>query len=163
MLVMVTFAMTVGAALVVVAGRFGLLDPKRALRSRGWRKVGAAVVRWPGPILAATLVISLIGLIALPSYKTSYNDRKYLPASIPSSQGYAAAERHFAPARLNPEMLMIETDRDLRNPANFLVIDKIAKAVFKVPGSGASRRSPGPTDSPSSTAPSPTPCPSRAC
>lgn len=136
MLVMVTFAMTFGSALVVVAGRFGLLDPKRSLRSRGWRRVGTAVVRWPGPILVATLAVSLIGLIALPSYKTSYNDRQYLPASIPSTQGYAAAERHFAPARLNPEMLMIETDRDLRNPADFLVIDKVAKAVFKVPGIG---------------------------
>jgi RND superfamily putative drug exporter len=136
MLVMVTFAMTFGTGLVVIAGRFGMLDPKRSLRSRGWRKVGTAVVRWPGPILVATLAISLIGLIALPSYQTSYNDRKYLPSSIPSSQGYAAAERHFAPARLNPEMLMIETDRDLRNPADFLVIDKIAKAVFRVPGIG---------------------------
>ncbi|OBI52018.1 RND family transporter [Mycobacterium sp. E796] len=136
MLVMVTFAMTFGSALVVVASKFGLLDPRRALRSRGWRKIGAAVVRWPAPILAAALSISMIGLIALPSYKTSYDDRKYLPSSIPSSQGYAAAERHFAPARLNPEMLMIETDHDLRNPANFLVIDKIAKAVFKVPGIG---------------------------
>jgi RND superfamily putative drug exporter len=136
MLVMVTFAMTFGSALVVVASRFGLLDPKRPLRSRGWRRIGTAVVRWPGPILVATLAISLIGLIALPSYKTSYNDRKYLPESIPSTQGYKAAERHFAPARLNPEMLMIETDRDLRNPAGFLVIDKVAKAVFKVPGIG---------------------------
>ncbi|BBZ78696.1 membrane protein [Mycolicibacterium anyangense] len=136
MIVMVTLAMTFTPALVVVAGKFGLLDPKRALRSRVWRKVGTAVVRWPGPILIATLAISLIGLIALPSYKTSYNDRKYLPDSIPSSQGYAAAERHFSPSRLNPEILMIETDHDLRNPADFLVIDKVAKAVFRVPGIG---------------------------
>lgn len=136
MLVMVTFAMTFGSALVVVAGRFGLLDPKRSLRSPGWRRVGAAVVRWPGPILVATLVISLIGLIALPSYKTSYDDRRYLPGGIASTQGYLAAERHFAPSRLNPEVLMIETDQDLRNPADFLVIDKVAKAVFRVPGIG---------------------------
>ncbi|WUI29123.1 MMPL family transporter [Mycobacterium sp. NBC_00419] len=136
MIVMVTFAMTFGPALIVVAGRFGLLDPKRSLRSRGWRKVGTAVVRWPGPILVASLAISLIGLIALPSYQTSYNDRKYLPSTIPSSLGYAAAERHFDPSRLNPEMLMIETDHDLRNPADFLVIDKVAKAVFRVPGIG---------------------------
>ncbi len=37
---------------------------------------------------------------------------------------------------MNPELLLIETDRDLRNSADFLVIDKIAKAVFKVPGVG---------------------------
>ena len=29
---------------------------------------------------------------------------------------------------------MIESDHDLRNPADFLVIDKIAKAIFRVPG-----------------------------
>ena len=35
---------------------------------------------------------------------------------------------------MNPELLMIESDHDLRNPADFLVIDKIAKGVFRVPG-----------------------------
>ncbi|MBP2454273.1 MMPL/RND family transporter [Mycolicibacterium lutetiense] len=134
MLVLIATALTFGPAMVTVAGRF--VDPKRAMRVRGWRKVGAAVVRWPGPILIATIAVSLIGLLALPGYKTSYNDRLYLPGDIASNQGYAAAERHFSPARLNPEMLMIESDRDLRNPADFLVIEKIAKAVFQVEGIG---------------------------
>ncbi len=35
---------------------------------------------------------------------------------------------------MNPELLMIESDHDLRNSADFLVIDKIAKAVFRVQG-----------------------------
>ena len=35
---------------------------------------------------------------------------------------------------MNPELLMIESDHDLRNSADFLVIDKIAKAIFRVPG-----------------------------
>jgi RND superfamily putative drug exporter len=35
---------------------------------------------------------------------------------------------------MNPELLMIESDHDLRNSADFLVIDKIAKGVFRVPG-----------------------------
>ncbi|MGE2730763.1 RND family transporter [Mycolicibacterium vaccae] len=132
MLVLIVTAMTFGAAMVTVAGRF--MDPKRSMRVRGWRKVGAAVVRWPGPILVTSIAVSLIGLLALPGYKTSYNDRLYLPDDINSNQGYAAAERHFSPARLNPEMLMIESNRDLRNPADFLVIEKIAKAIFQVDG-----------------------------
>ena len=37
---------------------------------------------------------------------------------------------------MNPELLLIESDHDLRNSADFLVIDKIAKAVFRVPGIG---------------------------
>ena len=33
-------------------------------------------------------------------------------------------------------MLLVETDKDLRNSADFLVIEKITKAVTKVPGIG---------------------------
>ena len=104
------------------------------MRTRGWRRIGAAVVRWPGPILVATIALSLVGLLALPGYKTDYNDRHYLPDDIPANVGYAAADRHFSSARMNPELLMIESDHDLRNSADFLVIDKIAKAIFRVPG-----------------------------
>nr|MDT0522172.1 MMPL family transporter [Streptomyces sp. DSM 41633] len=132
MLVLIATALTFGPAMVTVAGRF--VDPKRAMRVRGWRKVGAAVVRWPGPILIATIAISLVGLLTLPGYKTNYNDRKYLPADLPANTGYAAADRHFSPARMNPELLLIESDHDLRNPADFLVVDRIAKRIFQVPG-----------------------------
>ena len=136
MLVLILTAMTFGPAVITVASRFGLLEPKRSMRKRGWRKIGAAVVRWPGPILVTSVAASLVGLLALPSYETSYNDRLYLPDDINTNLGYAAAERHFSPARLNPEMLMIETDRDLRNPADMLVIEKIAKRIFTVEGIG---------------------------
>ena len=134
MVVVVLVALTLGSAMVTVASRFGLLEPKRQLRVRGWRKVGAAVARWPGPILIVATGLSLIGLLALPGYEASYNDRNYLPADLPANQGYAAAERHFSPARMNPELLMVESDHDLRNPADFLVIEKIAKSVFNLDG-----------------------------
>lgn len=134
MSVVVLAALTVCSAIVVVASRFGLLEPKRAMRVRGWRKIGAAVVRWPGPILVATVALALIGLLTLPGYRTNYNDRDYLPADTPANQGYAAADRNFSQARMNPEVLMVESDRDLRNSADFLVINKIAKAIFAVEG-----------------------------
>ncbi|MFV9636042.1 RND family transporter [Mycobacterium neumannii] len=127
-------ALTLGPAIITIATRFGLLEPKRAMRIRGWRKIGAAIVRWPGPVLLATVALSLVGLLTLPGYQPNYNDRLYLPADLPANQGFAAAERHFSPATMNPELLLIETDHDLRNSADFLVIDKIAKAVFRVPG-----------------------------
>ena len=136
MLVLIMVAMTFGPAVVTVASRFGLLEPKRAMRVRGWRKIGAATVRWPGAVLVASVAAALVGLLALPGYQTSYNDRNYLPDDIESNVGYAAAERHFSPARLNPEMLMVETDHDLRNSADFIVIEKIAKAIFGVEGIG---------------------------
>jgi RND superfamily putative drug exporter len=135
MVVAVFAALTLGPSIITVASRFGkVLEPKRAMRVRGWRKIGAAVTRWPGPILVGTIALSLVGLLTLPGYRTNYNDRNYLPPDLPANEGYAAADRHFSPARMNPELLMIESDHDLRNSADFLVIDKIAKAVFRVPG-----------------------------
>jgi RND superfamily putative drug exporter len=136
MVVAVLVALTLGPAIITVASRFGLLEPKRAMRIRFWRRLGAAVVRWPGPILLMTIALALIGLLTLPGYQPSYNDRKYLPADLPANEGYAAAERHFPVSRMNPEMLLVETDHDLRNSADFLVIDRIAKAITKVPGIG---------------------------
>jgi RND superfamily putative drug exporter len=136
MVVAVLVALTLGPAIITVASRFGLIEPKRAMRIRFWRRLGAVVVRWPGWILLMTIILALVGLLTLPGYQPSYNDRKYLPADLPANEGYAAAERHFPVARMNPEMLLVETDQDLRNSADFLVIDRITKAVTKVPGIG---------------------------
>jgi putative drug exporter of the RND superfamily len=136
MVVAVFVALTLGPAVITVASRFGLLEPKRAMRIRAWRRLGAVVVRWPALILLVTIVLALVGLLTLPGYKPNYNDRKYLPADLPANAGYAAAERHFSVARMNPELLLVETDHDVRNSADFLVIDRIAKAVFRIPGIG---------------------------
>ncbi|PXX09273.1 RND family transporter [Mycolicibacterium moriokaense] len=136
MVVAVLVALTLGPAIITVASRFKLLEPKRAMRIRFWRRLGAAVVRWPGLILTLTILLALVGLLTLPGYQPSYNDRNYLPPDLPANEGFAAAERHFPVARMNPEMLLVETDHDLRNSADFLVIERIAKAVTKVPGIG---------------------------
>ena len=136
MVVAVTVALTLGPAIITVASRFGLLEPKRAMRIRFWRRLGAAVVRWPGWILTLTIMVALVGLVTLPGYQPNYNDRKYLPASLPANEGFAAAERHFPVARMNPELLLVETDHDVRNSADFLVIDQITKAVTRLNGIG---------------------------
>ncbi|BBX55957.1 Membrane transport protein mmpL8 [Mycobacterium shottsii] len=134
MLVALLVALTLAPAVLVVGGRFGAFDPKRVLQVRGSRRVGTAIVRWPLPILAVTCAVALVGLITLPGYRPSYNDRAYLPSFIPANQGLAVADRHFSQARINPEILMIESDHDMRNPTDFLVLDKLAKGIFRVPG-----------------------------
>ncbi|MCV7257635.1 MMPL/RND family transporter [Mycobacterium shimoidei] len=134
MLVSVLTALTLAPAVLAVGSRFGLLEPKVTMRTRGWRRIGTAIVRWPAPILAVTMAVALIGLLALPGYKTSYDSKPYLPAATPAKVGYAAAEHHFSQARLNPELLMIEADHDLRDPADMLVLERVAKNVFHTPG-----------------------------
>ncbi|MET0451850.1 MAG: MMPL family transporter [Mycobacterium sp.] len=127
-------ALTLAPALLSIGRHFGLFEPAVPLRTRGWRRIGTAIVRWPGPILLATVAIALIGLLALPGYKTSYDARPYLPASAPANVGYAAAEKHFSRARLNPELLMVEADHDLRNPTDMILLERVAKAVFHTDG-----------------------------
>jgi len=134
MLVVVLAGLTLGPAVIFVGSKFGLFERKRAARGRLWRRVGTAVVRWPAPILAVSAAIVLAGMVALPSYITSYNDRYYLPTSAPSNLGYQAADRHFSQARMNPDMLMVEADHDMRNPADMLVLDKVAKNVIRTVG-----------------------------
>jgi RND superfamily putative drug exporter len=133
-LVTLVAALTLGPAVIVIASRFGLLEPKRKVRATGWRRVGTAIVRWPGPILVVSLAIAAIGVIALPGAKISYDGRPYLPDTAPSNVGYTAAERHFSEARLNPELLMIESDHDMRNPSDMLILERVAKAVLHTPG-----------------------------
>jgi putative drug exporter of the RND superfamily len=134
LLVVLAAALTLGPAIVVVASRFGIFDPKRAHRERGWRRIGTVVVRWPGAVLVATTAIALVGLLALPAYTTNYNDRYYIPAFTPANIGYHASDRHFPQARMEPEILMVEADHDLRNPADMLVLDRIARGIFHIPG-----------------------------
>jgi putative drug exporter of the RND superfamily len=134
-LVAVAVALTLVPAVLHIGGRFGLFDPKRRLSARGWRRIGTSIVRWPAPILITTLAVALIGLLTLPGFKPSYNDFNYIPKNIPAAVGIDAAQRHFPQSKMmSPEILMIEADHDLRNSADALVLNKLAKDVLAVPG-----------------------------
>ncbi|HZA08926.1 MMPL family transporter [Mycobacterium sp.] len=133
-LVALAAALTLAPAVLALGSLAGLFEPKHRARTFGWRRIGTAIVRWPGPILVVTIAVALVGLLTLPGYKTSYDAGPYMPGSAPSNVGYAAAERHFSKARLNPELLMVEADHDLRNPADMILLERVAKAVFHVPG-----------------------------
>ena len=133
-LVSLVASLTLAPAVIVIAGRFGLLEPKRKTAKRGWRRIGTAIVRWPGPILFATMALALVGIAGLSGYKVSYDISSYMPDGTPSNVGYAAAERHFSKARLNPELLMIEADHDLRNPTDMILLERVAKGVFHTDG-----------------------------
>ncbi|MDQ1730538.1 MAG: putative drug exporter of the superfamily, partial [Pseudonocardiales bacterium] len=133
-LVALLAALTLAPAVLSIGRHFGLFEPSRPMRTRGWRRVGTAVVRWPAPIVLVTIGVAAVGLLALPGYKTSYDARSYLPASAPANIGYTAAERHFSQARLNPELLMVEADHDLRNSTDMILLERVAKAVFHTDG-----------------------------
>lgn len=133
-LVVIAAALTLAPAILTVGSKFGLLDAKRDLSARGWRKVGTAVVRWPIPIIFVTTMVAVIGFISLLTYVPQYNDQKFTPANMPANLAMGVADRHFSQARMNPELLMLEADHDLRDPADMLVIDRVAKNVAHMRG-----------------------------
>ena len=44
-------ALTLAPAILTLGALSGIFEPKRAMRTRGWRRIGTAIVRWPGPVL----------------------------------------------------------------------------------------------------------------
>src|ERR1700752_5167910 len=96
--------------------------------------MGTSVVRWPVPILAASSAAVMLGAIFVPTYRVNYDDRQYQPPNSPSNLGFAAADRHFTKSKLFSEMLMVETDHDMRNSADFISLDRVARALIRIPG-----------------------------
>lgn len=133
-LVAVAASLTFGPAVLALGSRFGVFDPKRKAGAGIWRKVGTVTVRWPGRILVVSSVVVMIGSITLPSYRPNYNDRINIGDDVESNKGYAAADRHFPVSKLNSDMLMVESDHDMRNSTDMIALDKVAREVFHTPG-----------------------------
>ena len=134
MLFTIAAALTLGPAFLTVGSLFGLFDPKSKAKAHLYRRIGTSVVRWPVPVLAASAAAVVFGAVFVPTYRQNYDDRQYQPSSGPANQGFAAADRHFPKSKLFSEMLMIESDHDLRNSADFISLDRAAKALERLPG-----------------------------
>ncbi len=134
MLITIAGALTIGPALLSVGSLFGLFDPKLAVKAKLYRRIGTAVVRWPKPILVASVALVSVGAVFVPTYRVSYDDRTYQPSDAPANQGFQAADRHFPKSKLFSEMLMVQSDHDMRNSADFISLDRVAKALIRLPG-----------------------------
>src|SRR5258705_11103559 len=84
-LVSLVASLTLAPAVLVIGSRFGLLEPKRKTAKRGWRRLGTAIVRWPGPILIATRALAFTRLASLSGYKGRYAISSYIPAHTGSN------------------------------------------------------------------------------
>src|SRR5271168_4576191 len=134
MLFTIAAAMTLGPAILTVGSLFGMFDPRAAAKAHLYRRIGTSVVRWPVPVLVASSAIVMLGAIFVPSYRQNYDERQYQPASAPANLGFQAADRHFPKSKLFSEMLMVETDHDMRNSADFISLDRVARALIRLHG-----------------------------
>ncbi len=126
-------AVTFMPALLVLAGRRGWIRPRRELTTRMWRITGTRVVRRPRIHLVGSLVV----LIALASCTTvmrfNYDDLKTMPASVDSSKGYDAMNRHFPANAFTPMVLFIQSSHDLRTPTALADLEQVANRVSQLP------------------------------
>ncbi len=146
-------ALTFLPALLVLAGPRGWIMPRRDLTARFWRRSGVRIVRRPATHLLASLTVLIIlaGCATLARY--NYDDSKTLPKSVESAVGYATLARHFPLNATIPEYLVVQSPRDLREPAALADLKQMAQRVKQLPDIAAIRGAPPPTGKSTGQAP----------
>ncbi|OMC11507.1 RND family transporter [Mycolicibacterium fortuitum] len=134
MLFTIAAALTLAPAILTLGSLFGLFDPKRMAKGHLYRRIATSVVRWPKPVFVASTAVVMIGAVFVPTFKVSYDDRAYQPADGAANLGFKASDRHFSQSKLFSEMLMVESDHDMRNSADFISLDRVAKSLIRLPG-----------------------------
>ncbi|MUL47517.1 RND family transporter [Mycobacterium sp. CBMA293] len=134
MIVAVLSALTLGPALLTIGSKIGWLQPRKKRANPVWRKVGTMMARWPIPMIAVAAVIIPLCMLGWTTYKVSYNDRDFAPASVEASAGYAAADKHFPKSWLNNDIVYLKSDHDMRNTTDMISMDRITKAITRTPG-----------------------------
>ncbi|WP_055401446.1 MULTISPECIES: RND family transporter [unclassified Mycobacterium] len=127
-------ALTLTPALMSLAIGRGYLEPRPSTTARRWRRVGTAVARWPGPILVTAAGLTLLVALPLAGMRVGFNEPAATPSATDSNRGYASADRHFAANALLPDVVVIQADHDLRNPAGLIAIERITRHIMAVPG-----------------------------
>jgi putative drug exporter of the RND superfamily len=138
-------ALTFLPALMVLTGKRGWIRPRGDLTARFWERSGRRIVRRPVLHLVGSLVvlISLAGCAMLAQY--NFDDSKTLPHSVESSVGYATLARHFPLNATIPEYLVVQSPKDLRQPAALVDLKRMEKRVSDLANIAAIRAAPPPT------------------
>lgn len=132
-LISLAAALTLGPALLAVAARLGVAEPRRQSQRR-WRQIATAVARWPVPILVACLVTLCLAALLFTNYSPGYNERRAQPSGSLANIGLSAADRHFPPNTLTPNVFLVEADHDMRNAADLVALSKLTDSIAGIAG-----------------------------
>ncbi|MBU9764977.1 RND family transporter [Mycobacterium sp. TNTM28] len=132
-------AMTFLPAVLTLAGRRGWVSPRRSLTNTLWRRSGVRIVRNPrrNLVISLVLLVILASCAGLASY--NYDDRKALPGSVESLQGYDAIAAHFPVNSSLPQYLLVESPHDLRGPKELADLEQMAQRISQLPNIEAVR------------------------
>lgn len=100
-----------------------------------WQWTGGVIIRWPGPILLASVVLlSPLAYQGL-SVRQTYNFLNELEKSCPSVVGAEMAQRHFAPGEMSPvTVLALKEGAHFDTPDGEREIGRLTKALYDVAG-----------------------------
>ncbi|WP_309297867.1 MULTISPECIES: MMPL/RND family transporter [Mycobacterium] len=133
-LVTMLAALTLTPALMGLAIRRGYLEPRPSATARRWRRVGTSVARWPGPVLVTAGTLTMLAALPLAGIEVGWDEPAATPSDTDSGRGYASAGRHFPSDALLPDVVTIQADRDLRNPAALIAVERISRQIMAIPG-----------------------------
>jgi RND superfamily putative drug exporter len=132
-------SITLLPAIVALAGRRGLVKPRRELTSRFWRRSGVRIVKHPTRHLVASLIVLAILAGCVGVIKFNYDDRKNLPPDTDSNVGYAVMAEHFPVNSSIQQFILVQSPRDLRSPKALADLEQMARRVSQVQGIAAVR------------------------
>lgn len=127
-------SLTLFPAVLAVAGRRGLFQPRPQRSSSLWAWLSGAVVARPGRTLLAGLVPLLLLAAFYPVMDRSFDERVPQAETNEGNLGYELASEHFPENELLADYVLIQADRDLRNPRDLAALEAAARAVAQVDG-----------------------------
>jgi putative drug exporter of the RND superfamily len=91
-------------------GRTVEFDPAHAevIHTGPWRRFGDRVLRRPGPALAITAGVFLLGSLGLLAYKVDYSSTTFFKKSVESVEGFKVMRENFPAGTLSPMTGLVE-------------------------------------------------------
>ena len=119
--------LTLSPALVSLADRCSAWtqSPPRGGR---WPRVSVAAMRRLNPFLAVAVVSAMFVTVPLSGLRSGDDANRLLGGSKTSSGA------QFPASRLLPDEVVIQSDRDLRDPAGLIAIDRVTRRILDLPG-----------------------------
>ncbi|MCV6987839.1 MMPL family transporter [Mycobacterium timonense] len=130
----VAATVTLFPPVLALAAKRGIGEPKADRTRRYWNWIAVAVVRRPGPLLAASLAL-VLGLAAVAlTMRMSYDDRQGQPETTASNEGYHLLDRHFRKDIVITQFMVVESPTDMRTGKSLADLDEMASRVSQLPG-----------------------------
>jgi RND superfamily putative drug exporter len=136
--------LTVLPALLAIFGRRGFwprrtiveYDPAHAevVHTGLWRRFGDRVLHRPGPALAVTAGVFVLGALGLIAYKVDYSSTTFFKKSVESVEGFKVLSDDFPAGTLSPTTVLVEQQGGPVTPQDVALASSKLKTVNGVAG-----------------------------